>query len=477
MLGRTFSIFLLACLQVIFAVPHDASFSQSQVIERDVAVIGGGAAGTFASVRLREDYNTSIVLIEPKSHLGGHVSTYLVPETNTTLEYGVQSYVQNGPEADFFARFGVSTQPFAARRLTPINVEITTGGLLKNYTTPSANATNEAFGRWLAIVSKYESFLEPGYWDFPQPPNIPADFLIPFEDFAKTHQLEAAVPRIIAISGVGYGGIRDLLTLHIFQAFGATLTRQVLENRLLTQVGSNSLVYQRALALLSDDVLLSSTIQTVKRTETGAEILVTQGKKQYTIRAKRLLFTAPPSLTTLAQYGLDDKETSALSKWTIPAEFVAVVKIPCIPENTSVSFLPSAAAPSNQLALKDWPYSLRLDSTGPSGSNLFRIIFGSNTTLPAEEFKKIVTTSVHTLQEAGTIQGNCSVDFKAISEHTRPQWKLTPQQLKDGFVQELYALQGYRATWYTGYAWAAPYSSTVWAFTDDVLVRLLADLK
>jgi CRP-like cAMP-binding protein len=31
--------------------------------------------------------------------------------------------------------------------------------------------------------------------------------------------------------------------------------------------------------------------------------------------------------------------------------------------------------------------------------------------------------------------------------------------------------------WYTGYVWAAPYSSTVWAYTDSVLAKLLADIK
>jgi hypothetical protein len=38
-------------------------------------------------------------------------------------------------------------------------------------------------------------------------------------------------------------------------------------------------------------------------------------------------------------------------------------------------------------------------------------------------------------------------------------------------------LQGYKSTWYTGSVWGAPYSSTLWAYTDTVLLKLLADLK
>jgi monoamine oxidase len=95
-----------------------------EVINTEVAIVGGGASGTYAAVRLREDFNTSIVVIEPRDHLGGHVSTYTVPETNTTLEYGVQSYVRNQAAIDFLARFKINTLPFAAKRLTTITVDV-----------------------------------------------------------------------------------------------------------------------------------------------------------------------------------------------------------------------------------------------------------------------------------------------------------------------------------------------------------------
>lgn len=196
----------------------------SEII-RDVAIIGGGASGTYAAVRLREDLHKSIVIVETRPNLGGHTSTYRVPGTNASVDYGVQSYLPYGPATDFFARFGIATEPFAGQRLTPINVDVETGKLLAGYTAPSANATNGAFARWLTITQKYQQYLEPGYWDFPAPNAIPADFLMPFEEFAQKNNIEAAVPRIVTISGVGYGGVRELLTLTVFQAFGAALTK------------------------------------------------------------------------------------------------------------------------------------------------------------------------------------------------------------------------------------------------------------
>jgi hypothetical protein len=56
-------------------------------------------------------------------------------------------------------------------------------------------------------------------------------------------------------------------------------------------------------------------------------------------------------------------------------------------------------------------------------------------------------------------------------------WKQGEKVLRDGFVQDLYALQGHRGVWYSGSVWAAQYSSTVWAFTDTVLEKLKADLE
>ncbi|KAH8732911.1 hypothetical protein GQ44DRAFT_600763 [Phaeosphaeriaceae sp. PMI808] len=471
-----FSLFLI--FQTTLAFPNCLASSNPKVIDVDVAIVGGGAAGTYAAVRLREDLNASVVLIERESHLGGHVNTYNVPETNTTVEYGVQSYIRNSAALDFFARFGVDTQLFTARRLSTINIDVASGARLTDYIPPSINATNEAFQRWLLIVAKYETMFELGFWNFPRPQDIPSELLVPIEEFVKTHQLDAAIPRILAISGLGYGGIRHLLTFNLVQSFGPSLTRQVIDGQLFIPVGSNSLVYERARTLLGKDVLLSANIQSVKRTLNGTSLLVDRnGLVQ--INAKRILWTAAPSLPVMLSVDLDSKEKAVFSKWSIGGEYVGVAKIPCLAENTSISFLPKTAVPSNHVALKDYGFSERLDSTGPTGLSLFRVVFGSNFTVPQDQFVKQVAFDVQKLRDAGTIpgEGKCSVEFKAISSHTRPSWKQTAEQLEAGFVQDLYSLQGYRSTWYTGATWAAPYSSTVWAYTDTVLPKLLADIK
>ncbi|RAR15548.1 FAD/NAD(P)-binding domain-containing protein [Stemphylium lycopersici] len=473
---RVNSIFALSySLCTVFAAAKQQHNSGPTEIIRDVAIVGGGASGTYAAVRLREDFNKTVVVIEPRPNLGGHANTYNISGTNASIDFGVQSYNPNNAANGFFARFGIATETPMQRKLTPLNVDVETGEVLEDYSLPSVNTTNEAFQRWLAITSKYKDYLEPGYWNFPQSSDIPADFLTPFQEFVKRNRLEAAVPRILLISGVGYGGVREILTLTVLRAFGASLTKDLLTGSLFRPVGNNSILYKRALDLLQPDVLLSSTVQNTKQAADGIELSVKQGNTEYTVKARRVLFTAGPSLRNLAPFHLDDKSLAVFSDWREGGDFVGVMKAPCLPENSSITYMPKAAALNDPLALNDWPYSLRLDSTGPSGLGLYRVVFGANHSISVDDFKQLVAQSVENLQNAGTIEDKCETEFKAVSEHTRPWWPQSAERMRTGFVQDMYALQGYRNMWYTGYAWAAPYSSTVWAFTDTVLERLLAD--
>ncbi|KAF2799326.1 FAD/NAD(P)-binding domain-containing protein [Melanomma pulvis-pyrius CBS 109.77] len=461
----------------------ERNFPVDHIITKDVAIIGGGASGTYAAVRLREDFDTSIILIEKKPRLGGHVDTYVLPNNQTTIEYGVQSYIRYKGATDFFTRLGVDILPSNQRRLTSVNVDIETGKALTGYTPPTPNATTEALQRWLTLLEKYEAFMEPGYWNFPAPNSIPSDLLVPFGEFAKTHSLEDAAPRIMVVSNVGLGGLKDVLTLYVMQAFGAPITRGMLApapDGLFVPDGSNSLLYQHAYTLLKKDVLLSSYVSEAERTNTEVRLVVQAPDGEYLIKAKRLLFTPPPSLKpSLQSFAVDKKEKEVFREWVPTWSFVGIMNIPCIPENYSIAYISSAAVPSDHLAIRDYPYTLRLDSTGPSGLGLFRVLFGTNFTITTEEAKQIISEDVQKLVAVGTVNytGDCTLDFRAFADHNSVLWPLTSEQLRQGFVQKLNALQGHRSTWYTGSSWCGHYSSNVWAFTDTVLPKLLKGLK
>lgn len=458
----------------------EGEFLPTNIIQRDVVIVGGGASGTYAAIRLREDFNTSVVVIEPKNRLGGHVDTYTVPETNTTLEFGVQSYMQYGPTVSFFERFGIEFGPFASRRLTTYNVDVKTGKAL-DYTPPALNDTTNALEKWLQFVEKYDTIVEPGFWNFPPPDKIPAEFLSPFGDFAREQEIQAAVPRIATISGAGIGSIQVIPTLHVVQAFGLAVTKGVLESTLIQPKVSNSLLYQRAYDILKDDVRLNSTIENTHRDDLGVRIVIQSGadKVKTLIKAKRVLWTPYPSQDNLKTFAQDNKEQDIFKPWIPEWNYVGVASVPCIPENSSVVYLPRAVEPSNHLAVRDYPYSLNLGTTGPPGLNLFRVMLGANYSITYEDAEAIVKSGVQKLLAAETLNytGQCEVSIKTLSSHNGVLWPREGEVLKNGFIQEMYSLQGRRSTWWTGRSWCEEYSSNVWTFTDTVLERMLKTLK
>lgn len=66
---RLYYSLAIATLAGATSTIHESFFAPEHIITRDVAIIGGGASGTYAAVRLPEDLNTSVVVIEAVDRL------------------------------------------------------------------------------------------------------------------------------------------------------------------------------------------------------------------------------------------------------------------------------------------------------------------------------------------------------------------------------------------------------------------------
>lgn len=64
-----FSALPLLYLAATVTVAVTGDNQPPNVLTKDVVIIGGGASGAYAAVRLRDDYNRSIALIEKQDHL------------------------------------------------------------------------------------------------------------------------------------------------------------------------------------------------------------------------------------------------------------------------------------------------------------------------------------------------------------------------------------------------------------------------
>lgn len=102
---------LLACfgLQAVAglsqAQPWDlGNFKPENIVFKDIAIIGGGSAGTYSAINLR-DKGKSVIVVEKKDRIGGNTETYIDPATRIPIDIGVEIWHNISIVRDYFKRF------------------------------------------------------------------------------------------------------------------------------------------------------------------------------------------------------------------------------------------------------------------------------------------------------------------------------------------------------------------------------------
>ncbi|PIA98431.1 Beta-cyclopiazonate dehydrogenase [Cercospora beticola] len=494
---------VIALASFCHAVIREEDFAAEDIIVRDIAILGAGASGTYAAIRLREDYNLSIAVIEKDDHIGGHTNTYTDPETQKPVDYGVLAFWDYGPAKSYFARLDVETMAAPPEGGTTVYVDSETARNVTDYQVPAFSDVLKSIAIYGNESGKYDDILLPGYWNFPSGDDIPADLLLSYGEFSQKYGIDNFYPMLQIIAGVGVGGVRDIPLLYVM-GFGLDhpAIQSLLQNGLFVpKSGSNAEIYQKAYARIKDDILLSSSVVSAERDEHDGVHLVVQTSDncKRLIKAKQLLVTPAPSIQNLESLDLDDQESAVFVSSTPRPIHVGLAKTSAIPRNYSVQYVSSKVAPDNYLDMyQDIKHDLKIQSTGPEELQLFRVLLETTSDLPLteDEAKAYVTSQVQKLAAAGTLNsvkppdaaagsgdaqtangGAVTVEFKAFKSHSSVMWRLPADEIKAGFIQNLYALQGHRSTWYTGSLWCTDFSSNVWAFTDTVLERMVGARK
>src|ERR1700687_3485477 len=102
------ALMALSCITALTGVAASGAYGphNHDTITRDICIIGGGAAGTYAAIRLG-DMNQSVIVVEHTDRLGGNTQTFTDPVTQTKAEIGVQVWHNLDIVKNFFARFNV----------------------------------------------------------------------------------------------------------------------------------------------------------------------------------------------------------------------------------------------------------------------------------------------------------------------------------------------------------------------------------
>ncbi|KAH7242080.1 hypothetical protein BKA59DRAFT_401844 [Fusarium tricinctum] len=459
---------LCTCFQGVFAKPKPVYH------EVDVAIVGGGATGAYAAVRLREDYKKSVLVIEKQNRLGGHVHAYKPSDSDRPINYGVQAYLNRKTTAAFFKRFNVGLidpdiVSSADLLLATKNIDFDTG---KNVDVDYGviNATVGLAG-YAALAIKYQPWFENGYF---QKGDVPDDLLLPFGEFLNKYQIGSslAILRTLIWLSDAYNTPTWFVLAVVGQpqlaAFGFGLTGPSFK---WPETYSSETLFDRVLDLIKDDVLLESTVASSRRTAKGIELVVKTPSGEQHVKAKKLLFAATPSPDNVGTWDLDKKEKSLFSKFSWETLYVAVVGKTDLPSD--VVGIRNAPDNATNYYLPGGDFVDAYTRAGKKDLWTTRVIGRAN--LTAKKARSMMKQVFGKIDEAGTYDVK-EPNILAFASHGLTVPKVSPKDLQAGFYKKLYALQGQRNTFWTGLTWAPDYTPILWDFTEKLFPQILTGI-
>jgi hypothetical protein len=185
---------------------------------------------------------------------------------------------------------------------------------------------------------------------------------------------------------------------------------------------------------------------------------------QTVVRAKQLLVTFPPILANLDGFDLNNDERTVFSKLRHNSFYGGVVANTSIPDGVNLVNL----NPSNQPgSLPLPPFLYALDYTGISGYHTTRITGDAQFT--EEDARMLLLGDLRRMEEAGTFPDAQKPTIVALANHKPSNLHVSNEEVRDGFYKKMYALQGHRSTYYTGYTFCTDYSPQLRNYTLSIV--------
>ncbi|KAI1775363.1 amine oxidase, flavin-containing superfamily [Hypoxylon cercidicola] len=434
------------------------AYSPSDIIKRDVAIIGGGSSGTYTAVRLR-DRGKSVVVIEKRDTLGGHAETWTNPVTGYTVDLGVVVFARVQAVTDYFARFNVSLVPLPSIVTKLEYVDFASGNSV-NFTPPSAESFKTALGTYLVQLEKYPDLQDGFNMSYPVAP----DLLLSFRDFVEKYQLEALVPQIFA-SNQGYSPLLDISMLYIFKYLNADQVHSFTESLLTTANHNVQELYEKIESFLGADALVSSKVLAMDRASSPSSpwpvrILVQTPAGRKLVLAKKLVSTPPPLPSQLGGYDLSTREREIFGQFRASGYYSGLLN------NTGLNESLFATGPGHpyNVPVLPGPYAMSINQ------GLTQFYYGSPSVMSEDEVKKDVVGRLRKVQKSRGLSVEGEPEWLAFANHAPFNLMVSNEAISKGFYRDLYSLQGRRNTFYTGAAWHTQDSSVLWKFTDSYLI-------
>ncbi|KAF1944858.1 hypothetical protein EJ02DRAFT_419914 [Clathrospora elynae] len=349
---------ILALLNLTFtssASPTPSCVCNEESIERDVAIIGGGATGTLAGIHLK-DAEKSIIVVEKMNRLGGPVHMYTDPRTGTKFDFGTQIYFNQTVTKDYLKRLNISITNLGIGFPTKsVYANFKTGQGFDNYTEPNVA---DGLPGYVAQLSKYP-YLEEGFnLTYPVPEDLP----LPFGDFVDKYNLQS-LTHFTFFQAQGMGNQMLQSALYVLKYISMAVVQGVSSSFLTTVSGNTQEIYDSALKILQLDT-------------------------------KQLLIPIQPRSDILQPFDLDSKERDIFDKFSNSAFVTGLINNTGLQDNLTCNGID----PMKRFDLPTLPGMYNIYSTSIPSVLSFK--YGVPTDMSTEMVKADVRNSVIKLRES-----------------------------------------------------------------------------
>lgn len=435
-----------------------SAYAAKDVIERDFAIIGGGAAGTYAAISLA-DQNKTFTVVELSDRLGGNTRTFHDPTTGAYVDFGVQIHLNTSIVRDFFSRL---SSPL-------VNAYSTDFGVPKYYD----------FTKQVALTNYTQSNIQPDYvaelnkYHYVQnlidmPNNFSEDLLLPWPEYVKKHNLSYGS----AVGGLSWpatpGNVLNTTALAILNDGNKIELAEFSGNGVHNANHDNSEIFVNALAELKAHVFLKSSIIAAKRASTskgGVQLVANTPSGKKLIKAKQLIIAMPPVLNNTQYFNLDQQEEAILSKLSGRHFYGGVVNNTGLEDGVAHTNV-GMDTPYNVPSL---PGVVEFASTHSPGYHFYWY----NTVQPKTQ-AEIEDTARNTIKWLQTQSNSTAVEPSFVDFHDFSQFHLSPpiEDIADGWYGKMKGLQGYRSTWYISSLFVVG-ATQVWNNTHNLVPDII----
>lgn len=427
----------------------ERSLTQKDIIIRDVAIIGGGAAGIHAAVTL-SDLGLSVVVVEKTSDIGGPDVTYVDPRTNIPVNYGVQVFWNDIPEtAAFFDRLGVAYNSDGIPQTynQTMYMDFSTGAVVNGV--PPTNLTS-----FVQQVLRYPELV----YTKQVADAIPKDLTLPFGKYAEKYNLDDGVFTLANIYG---GDLLHAVSLNVLSAIAADVLPT---SAIRPASGFNHEIYDEAFGVIGRQNVLLNSVVTATRQTAGAttSLTVTTPGGNRTIQACHLVITMPTLPRNMGPLSPDARESSVFASFTGQYVYLGLVRISGLPAGQN--YLNAQANSPYHL-----PPAYGLFSLSPTVvDGLFEFFYLSELDTVEAKAKSDVLAGIKTVVK--TVTGRAFTQNPTLVASRQIGWRpsMTADAIARGGWKSFYALQGHRNRWYNGLEFL-PSSPQIWNYTRLVI--------